>query len=328
MAKKEEKKVELKDVLAGISKELGEGAINYAQEEMGSLEVIPFSIPSVNRITGIGGVPRGRLTEFHGMDGTFKTTFTLDLIKNAQSMGITCAFIDAEFSYSPEYAEKLGVDNSKLILVKPNSAEEAFGVMEKLIDSGQVECIVLDSIAALSPETELENEFGKSNIGVMARLMNQALRKLTAKAGKNNVALIFINQLREMLGGYVPMKTTPGGNGVRFYASMRFEISKSQVKDGTDVIGVNLKVKCVKNKLATPYLIAEVEAIYGVGIDVQKDLINECVEAGILSKAGAGWLQLAEGVKVQGLDNAKQFLIDNPEFEQELINKLKEQNGQ
>lgn len=200
MAKKEEKKLDLKEIIAGISKELGEGAINYAQDEMGTLEVIPFSIPSVNKITGIGGVARGRLTEFHGMDGTFKTTFTLDLIKNAQKLGITCAFIDAEFSYSPEYAERLGVNNETLILVKPNSAEEAFGVIEKLIDSGQVGCIVLDSIAALSPETELENEFGKSNIGVMARLMNQALRKLTAKAGKNNVALVFINQLREMLG--------------------------------------------------------------------------------------------------------------------------------
>lgn len=327
MAKKEEKKLDLKEIIAEMQKDLGEGAITYASEELGMQGVIPFSFPSLNRITGIGGIPRGRLVEISGMDGTFKSTIVLDSIANEQKLGGTCAFIDAEFSFSPEYAEKLGVDTEKLILIHPASAEEAFGVIEKLIDSGQVSLIALDSIAALSPNTELENEFGKSNIGVMARLLNQALRKLTAKAGKTNTTLFFINQQRELLGQYIPMKTTPGGNGVRFFASMRFENNKSQIKEGTDVVGVNIKIKVTKNKLSVPYLNTELECIYGIGVDKQKDLINECSDLGIISKGGAGWFEIA-GQKMQGLDKVKQFLIDNPEYEEELINKLKEKNEQ
>ena len=321
MAKKE--KQSLQDVLLGIQKDFGEGILTSAIEEMGQLEVIPFSIPSMNRITGIGGIGKGRITEFHGMDGTFKTTFCLDLISQCQKMGGTAAFIDAEYSFSAEYAEVLGVDNEKLILIHPSSAEEAFTIIEKLVDSGQVDLIVLDSIASLSPSTELANDFGASNMGVMARLMGQFFRKITAKAGKTNTALVFINQLREMLGGYVPMKTTPAGNAIKFYASMRFEITKSAIKNGTDTIGVNLKVKCVKNKLAKPFLITEVEAMYGQGINIQKDVVNEAIESGVIQKGGA-WLTY-ENEKYQGYDTFVKLLKDNPEFEQALITKIKNQ---
>lgn len=322
MAKKEkQEKTSLNDVLLGITKDFGEGIISKGSEEIGQLEIIPFSISSMNRITGIGGIPKGRITEFHGMDGTFKTTFCLDLLSECQKSGGTVAFIDAEYSFSPEYAEILGVNNNNLILIHPSSAEEAFSVIEKLVDSGEVDAIVLDSIASLSPSTELANDFGASNMGVMARLMGQFFRKITAKAGKTNTALIFINQLREMLGGYVPMKTTPAGNAIKFYASMRFEITKSVIKEGTDIKGVNLKVKCIKNKLSTPFLTTEIEAIYGKGIDKLKDLINECILSGIIKSGGAGWLTYEE-IKIQGVDKFKQFILDNPEFENEIKNKI------
>lgn len=321
MAKEKKQLESLEDVLKSIEKDFGEGIISMGNKELGALEVIPFTIPSMNRITTIGGVPKGRIIEFHGMDGTFKTTFTLDLILSCQRAGGKCAFIDAEYSFSPEYAEALGVNVEDLILIHPSSAEEAFAVLERLTDTKQIDLLILDSIAALSPSTELANEFGTSNMGVMARLMGQFFRKLVAKVGKANMALVMINQLREQLGGYVPMKTTPGGNALRFYASMRFEISKSPIKEGKEIKGVNLTVKCVKNKLGVPYLQTEVEAIYGQGIDVIKDLINEACIMGIIDKAGAGWMTYKE-IKIQGLDAMKQLVLDNEELYSELENQV------
>lgn len=322
MAKVKTEKGSLADIISNLQKELGEGAISFGEEYTSQGGVIPFTIPSLNEITGIGGIPRGRLIEISGMDGTFKTTLMLDAIASEQQLGGLAAFVDAEFSFDENYATKLGVDVSKLILVHPKSAEEAFAIIEKLIDSKQVSLICLDSIAALSPETELENEFGKSNIGVMARLLNQALRKLTAKAGHTNTTLFFSNQLRELLGGYVPMKTTPGGNGVRFFASMRFENSKSHVKEGTDIVGVTIKVKCTKNKLAVPFKTTELECVYGEGIDKIKDFINICTNLGLIEKGGAGWYKIGEDVKIQGIDSLKQFLLDNPEFYESLTEKF------
>lgn len=201
MAKKtaEEKDV-LESTLSEIEKDFGEGIFTYGSDEIGNLKVIPFSVLSLNAITGIGGVPRGRVVEFHGMDGTFKTTFALDLIIECQKSGGTAALVDAEYAYLPEYGEKLGVDNEKLIIIHPATAEEAFTVMEKLIDTRKVDIIVLDSIAALSPNAESQNDFGASNMGVMARLMGQMFRKLVAKIGKSDTAMIMINQLREALG--------------------------------------------------------------------------------------------------------------------------------
>lgn len=315
-----EKTEGLDDVLKKIRKEYGDSIISYGKDDVGNFGVIPFGITSLDMITGIGGIPKGRVTEVHGMDGTFKTTFTLELIKSSQKKGGKCAFIDAEYAYQPEYAETIGVDNNTLILVHPSSAEECFNVIESLVDSGEIDLIVLDSIAALSPNAELQNEFGSSNMGVMARLMGQFFRKITAKVGKTGTALVMINQLREMLGGYVPMKTTPGGNALRFYASMRFEVSKSAIKEGTDIKGVNLKIKCVKNKLAKPFLSTELECYYGKGVDKLKDLIDTACILGVIQRAGAGWMNI-EGEKIQGLDKAKEFLEANPH----LIPQIEEQ---
>lgn len=323
---KEQKPQDLKNILKEMQKDYGEGIFTYGSEEVGQLEVIPFSIPSMNRITGIGGIPKGRVTEFSGMDGCFKSTFCLDLVAECQKSGGTAAYVDAEYSYSPEYGEVLGVNNETLLLFHPASAEEAFSIIERLVDSGQVDLIVLDSTTSLSPSTELNNEFGTANMGVMARLNGQFFRKITAKVGKSNTALVLIAQLRESLGGYVPMKVVPGGNATRFYASLRFEISKSAIKEGTDVMGVTLKVKCIKNKLSVPFKTTEVEAMFGIGIDKLKDLINEAIHFGIISKGGAGWLTYGES-KVQGVDNFKQLLQDNEEFKEAIINQIKEKYG-
>lgn len=307
----------LDEALKQIEKTLGEGVVTSAEDSIGKLEVCSTGIPSLDNATGIKGLPKARITEIYGMDGTFKTTVALLTIAEAQRNGDICAFVDAEFAFSPEYAAKLGVDNSKLILVHPSSAEEAFNVMEKLIETGEIGVMCLDSIASLSPSAEIANEFGSSNMGVMARLMGQMFRKLVSKLGKSNTCLILINQLREQLGGYVPMKTTPGGNAARFYASIRIEITKSQLKEGTDVKGVTLKMKTVKNKLNTPFMTTEVEAMFGEGIDVKKDIINLAISKGIISKAGAGWMSYKD-VKLQGIDKFKAFFEDNPEFFEEL----------
>lgn len=324
MAENKEKK-DLASVITSIQKKLGKNTIKFGSKEE-KVDVIPFSIPSMNKITGIGGIPKGRLVEFHGMDGTFKSTFALDIIKNAQAKGLVCVYVDAEYTFSAEYAEKVGVDVESLVIIQPNSAEEAFDLMEQLIDSGEIGVIVLDSLAALSPQTELENEFGKANIGVMARLVGQALRKLTGKIGKTNTALVFLNQLREQLGGYVVMKTTPGGNAVKFYASMRFECSKLQMKEGNEVIGANIKVKVVKNKLAIPFKTTELEVVYGEGFNIDADLIEQLIEENIIEKAGAGWITI-EGQKFQGIDKVVNFLNDNLELKEKLIsdyyNKIK-----
>lgn len=326
MSKKEVKKEE-KDLMTSLRETFEEGAVSYGKDELGNLGSIPFGIPSLDAITGIGGIGKGRITEIHGMDGTFKTSLALSAIAECQKEGGTCVFIDAEYAYSPEYGETLGVDNDKLILLHPASAEEAFAMIDKATDSKQVALIVLDSLAALSPVTELSNDFGASNMGVMARLTGQFFRKITAKIGKTKTALIILNQLREQLGGYVPMKTTPGGNAVRFYASLRLEVTKSAIKEGTDVKGVTLRVKTVKNKLYQPFLITEIEAIFGEGIDKIKDLINLAISKDIIKKAGAGWISYGE-LKVQGMDAFSQIVKDNPDLEAEIKAKLNgEQSG-
>ncbi len=328
MSEKKEKvekvvvKEKFSDVVIEMNKEFEEGVFSYGNEEIGNLGVIPFGILSLDGITGIGGIAKGRISEIHGMDGSFKTTLALHLIVECQKTGGTCAFIDAEYAYLPEYAEKIGVDNDKLILVHPASAEEAYKAIEKLVDSKRIDLIVLDSLAALSPVTELTNDFGSSNMGVMARLTGQFFRKITAKVGKTGTALVILNQLREQLGGYVPMKTTPGGNAVRFYASLRLEISKAAIKVGTDVKGVTLKVKTVKNKLSEPYLITELEAIFGEGINKRKDMLNVATTLDIISKSGAGWLTYKDH-KIQGIDNFIKLLGDNEELQKEIEDLVK-----
>lgn len=322
MSKEKVVKTDLKSVISDIQKDYGEGIISMGSDELGNLGVIPFGIYSLDKLTGVGGVCRGRITEIHGMDGTFKSTLTQYLIAEEQKIGGICALIDAEYAFSPEYAASLGVNIEKLILIHPASAEEAFTVIEKLVESKEISLIVLDSSTSLSPNTELENDFGSSNMGVMSRLNGQFFRKITAKLGKTKTALVIISQLREMLGSYVPMKVVPGGNAIRFYASLRFEITKSAIKEGTDVKGVTLKVKCVKNKLNTPYLITELECMYGFGVDKLKDLINMAISQNLVEMKGAGWITYKE-TKIQGIDAFKNLLQENPDILQEIINNIK-----
>lgn len=318
-----QEEVSTKSVISKVKKDFEEGVLSYGSDELGNLGVIPFGIVSLDNITGIGGIGKGRITEIHGMDGTFKTTLALHAISECQKLGGICVLIDAEFAFSPEYAETIGVDNEKLIVVHPSSAEEAFSVIEKMVDTGDVTLIVLDSLAALSPTTELANEFGSSNMGVMARLTGQFFRKITAKIGKTKTAFIILNQLREQLGGYVPMKVTPGGNAVRFYASLRLEVSKTAIKEGTDVKGVTLKLKTIKNKLSEPFLITELEAIFGKGINKFKDLVNVAISLDIIQKGGAGWITFGE-TKVQGVDAFIKLIEDNSEFCSQLEKEVKE----
>lgn len=323
MAKEKKEKSELQDVIKNLNKDFGDGFITNGSHESNVIGVIPFNLLSLDMITQIGGVPRGRVIEFSGMDGSHKTYLNYLLVASEQSIGGICALVNAEYSFDPVFAESLGVDVDKLIVVNPSSTEQAFNAIEQLASSGEITLIVVDSFTALSPETEQSNDFGASNIGVAARLNSQLFRKIVSKLSKTNTTLCVINQLREKLGSYVPTKTVPGGNAILFYASMRFECSKSKIEGDKDNKGINLKVKIIKNKLGIPYLITEFEIIFGEGIDKIKDLIRIALDLGIFTKQGAGWITLTPELKLQGEDKVKQHLLDNPEYAQAIEQQIK-----
>ncbi len=286
---------------------------------------------SVDRITGIGGVPRGRITEIFGPEASGKTTLALHVISNAQKEGGVAAFIDAEHTFDPTYARNLGINLEELLLSQPDSGEQALEIAETLVRSGAVDVIVIDSVAALTPEAELKGDMGDSHVGLQARLMSQALRKLTAAVSKSKCALIFINQVREKIGmmGYGgPQETTTGGRALKFYASMRMDIRNiGQIKGRNDErIGHKAKVKIVKNKLAPPFREAVVEIYYGEGISKEADLLNLGEELGIIKRSGS-WFSF-DNVKLgQGKENARQFLKENPEIAQEIEKRILEALG-
>jgi recombination protein RecA len=308
---------ETKTVLSSkdIQKEFGDDVITIGKDNIPDWGVISTRIPSLDAITGIGGFPKGRIIEIHGMESCFKSTVAMLTAAQYQSEGGEVVYVDAEYTFSAEYAERLGVNVENIILVHPASTEEAFKIIDRFVDTGKPYLFIVDTFTALSPETELENNFGASNMGLTARLNGQFFRKTTAKIGKTGSTLIALNQLREKLGGYVVTKTVPGGNAILFFATMRFEITKQAIKEGTDIKGVTLKVKCIKNKLAIPFLTTEFEAIFGEGIDIFKDLINVAIAKGIVNKAGAGWITYKD-TKIQGVDAFKQLLLDNEELKQ------------
>lgn len=310
----------LDDLFKDITKEEGEGVIAYAKEEVGNVEYSSFGIKSLDSITG-GGIPKGRIVEIFGPDGSYKTTIALMGLAEAQKSGVRCAFINAEFTFDNVYAESLGVNTDDLIIVNTSTTEKVFDIAMRLIDTGEVGLIVIDSVASLVPKAENEGDFGASNMGVAARLMGQLYRKITEKLNKNNCSLILINQLRDKLGGYVVTKTTPGGNATAFYATLRLDIKKAAIKKGDDVVGVKLTIKTMKNKLGTPFLTTEVDTIYGEGVDIVKDILGVAVDKGVIEKGGAGWLTY-NGTKVQGLDNFKQLCKDNPELLEEIKSKI------
>jgi recombination protein RecA len=322
--KKEVVKIELQDTIKELNKDYGENFITNGSDDSVITGVIPFNIPSLDFITQIGGVPRGRVIEFSGMDGTHKTYLNLCLIASEQQLGGICALVNAEFSFDPIFAASLGVDLNKLILVHPDSTEQAFNALERLAASGKVSLIVVDSFTALSPETEKANDFGASNMGVAARLNSQLFRKIVSKLSKSGTTLSIINQLREKLGGYVVTKTVPGGNALLFYASMRFECKKSKIEGDTEHKGINLEVKTIKNKFGIPYLKAEFEIIFGEGIDIIKDLINVAINLEIFEKKNAGWIVLTPELKLQGVESVKQHLLDNPEFMEVIESQIKQ----
>jgi len=325
----EERRKVLEDALRRIKKEYGEGAVMFLGEKpVESVPAISTGSLSIDRITGIGGVPRGRITEIYGPESSGKTTLALHVIANAQKEGGVAAFIDAEHALDPTYAKKLGINLEELLVSQPDSGEQALEIAETLVRSGAVDVIVVDSVAALVPEAEIKGDMGDSHVGLQARLMSQALRKLTAAVNKSNCALIFINQVREKIGmmGYGgPQETTPGGRALKFYSSMRMEIRNvGQIKGKNDErIGHKAKVKIVKNKLAPPFREAVVEVYYGEGISREAELLNLGEELGLVKKSGS-WYSFGDLRLGQGKENARQFLKENPEVARELEEKILE----
>ncbi len=306
-----------------IDKTYGRGSImKLGDENIENVEVIPTGSIGLNYALGVGGYPRGRIIEIYGPESSGKTTLAIHAIAEAQKAGGIAAIIDAEHAFDRFYAESLGVDVNNLWIAQPDNGEQALEIADQLIRSSAVDIVVIDSVAALTPKAEIEGEMGESKMGLQARLMSQALRKLTATISKTNTTCIFINQLREKLGMmFGNPETTTGGNALKFYASVRLDIRRiGQLKDGDQVIGNLTRVKVVKNKVAPPFRKAEFEILFGQGISRTGEILDLGIEYGIINKSGA-WLSY-EGVKFQGRDNAKQMIEDNPELAEEIEAKI------
>ena len=309
-----------------IEKEHGKGTImKMGEENIEDVSVIPSGSIGLNLALGVGGYPRGRIIEIYGPESSGKTTLAIHAIAEAQKAGGIAAIIDAEHAFDRFYAEKLGVDIDNLLISQPDSGEQALEVADQLIRSSAIDIIVIDSVAALTPKAELEGDMGDNKVGLQARLMSQALRKLTASINKTNTTCIFINQLREKIGVmFGSPETTTGGNALKFYASVRLDIRKSTpIKDGDNVLGNQTKVKVVKNKVAPPFRKAEFDIMFGEGISLAGEIIDLGVEAGVIKKAGA-WFSYNDTKLGQGRDAAKRLIQDNPELLEELQSKIME----
>ena len=317
----------LTEVINSINKDLGKGSIRTFNDSDIELDIdfIPTGSINLDLALGIGGYPKGRIIEIYGQESSGKTTLTLHAIAEEQKKGGTAAFIDAEHSFDPTYAESLGVDLEKLIISQPDNGEQALEIADRLSRSGQVSLIIIDSVAALTPKAEIEGEMGDSKMGLHARLMSQALRKMNGSLYKNKCTIIFINQLREKIGVmFGNPETTTGGNALKFYASVRLDIRKQSqpIKDGDDAIGSRVKVKIVKNKVAPPFKTAEFDIIYGEGISMVSELIDIAVQKEIIKKAGS-WYSYNETKLGQGKDAVKLILKDNPEIVEEILSIIK-----
>ena len=309
-----------------IEKEHGKGTImKMGEDNIEDVSVIPSGSIGLNLALGVGGYPRGRIIEIYGPESSGKTTLAIHAIAEAQKAGGIAAIIDAEHAFDRFYAEKLGVDIDNLLISQPDSGEQALEVADQLIRSSAIDIIVIDSVAALTPKAELEGDMGDNKVGLQARLMSQALRKLTASINKTNTTCIFINQLREKIGVmFGSPETTTGGNALKFYASVRLDIRKStSIKDGDTVLGNQTKVKVVKNKVAPPFRKAEFDIMFGEGISLAGEIIDLGVEAGVIKKSGA-WFSYNDTKLGQGRDAAKRLIQDNPELLEELQEKIME----
>ena len=321
-----EKLKALKLTMEKIDKDFGKGSVMMMNERTQTEQgVISTGSIGLDVALGIGGLPKGRVIEIYGPESSGKTTLATHVIAEAQKKGGMCAFIDAEHAFDSAYAQKLGVDIDNLLISQPDYGEQALEIADRLILSGALDVVVIDSVAALVPKGELEGEMGDSKMGLHARLMSQALRKLTATISKTNSCCIFINQLREKIGVmFGNPETTTGGNALKFYASVRLDIRRmTQIKDGDEVIGNHIKVKVVKNKVAPPFRQAEFDIIYGEGISKVGEVIDMGVELGIVQKSGS-WFSYNSEKLGQGRESVKQLLIDNPEMANEIELKIRE----
>ena len=319
----------IEGALSQIERQFGKGAImRLGQREALAIEAISSGSITVDHAIGIGGFPRGRVVEIYGPESSGKTTLALSTVGQAQKRGGTAAFIDAEHALDAEYARKLGVDIDNLLVSQPDNGEQALEIAEMLVRSNAVDVVVIDSVAALVPKAELEGEMGDSHVGLQARLMSQALRKLTAIVSKSRTCLVFINQIREKIGVmFGNPETTTGGRALKFYASVRVDIRRiASLKDGEEVTGARAKVKVVKNKVAAPFRQAEFDIDYGEGISKTGELVDLGVEHKLMVKSGA-WYSYGDLRVGQGRDNAKQFLRDNPDLADEIEGKLREKMG-
>lgn len=323
----ENRKKALSIALGQIEKQFGKGTVMRMGDvrAIRDVPVISTGSLSLDVALGIGGLPRGRVVEIYGPESSGKTTLTLQVIAEAQKAGGTAAFVDAEHALDPDYAEKLGVDIDELLLSQPDTGEQALEVTDMLVRSGAVDIIVVDSVAALTPKAEIEGEMGDSHVGLQARLMSQALRKLTANIKRSQTLVIFINQIRMKIGVmFGNPETTTGGNALKFYASVRLDIRRiGAIKKGDEIIGNETRVKVVKNKMAPPFKQAEFEILYGEGISRQGELIELGVRQGVVEKAGAWYSYAGERIG-QGKDNVRNFLKAHPEIAAQIEGKLRE----
>ena len=325
-----EKAKALQAALMQIEKQFGKGSIMRLGEGevIADIQVVSTGSLGLDVALGVGGLPRGRVVEIYGPESSGKTTLTLQVIAEMQKQAGTCAFIDAEHALDIQYAQKLGVNLQELLISQPDTGEQALEIVDALVRSGSVDLIVIDSVAALTPKAELEGEMGDSLPGLQARLMSQALRKLTATIKKTNTMVIFINQIRMKIGVmFGNPETTTGGNALKFYASVRLDIRRTgNIKRGEEIIGSETKVKVVKNKVAPPFKTAEFDILYGEGISREGEIIDMGVAAQIVDKSGAWYAYNGEKIG-QGKDNAREFLRENPELSREIENKVRAEMG-
>src|SRR6187431_2953583 len=315
----------IETVLGQIEKQHGKGAVMRLGDDIRPpIEVIPTGSIALDVALGIGGLPRGRVVEIYGPESSGKTTVALHAVASAQKAGGIAAFIDAEHALDPEYAKRLGVDTDNLIVSQPDTGEQALEIADILIRSGAIDILVIDSVAALVPKAEIEGEMGDSHVGLQARLMSQALRKITGALSNTNTTAIFINQLREKIGVFFGSpETTTGGKALKFYASVRLDVRRIEtLKDGTDAVGNRTRVKVVKNKMAPPFKQAEFDIIYGIGISREGSLIDFGVEHEIVKKSGSWYTYDGEQLG-QGKENARALLIKNPDIAAEIESKIK-----
>ncbi len=319
----------LETALSQIDRQFGKGSVmRLGDEQRVMTEVVPTGSIALDVALGIGGLPRGRIVEVYGPESSGKTTVALHAVANAQRAGGVAAFIDAEHALDPEYAKKLGVDTDSLLVSQPDTGEQALEIMDMLIRSGALDIVVIDSVAALVPKAEIEGEMGDSHVGLQARLMSQALRKITGGLNAAGTTAIFINQLREKIGVFFGSpETTTGGKALKFYSSVRIDVRRIEtLKEGTSPVGNRTRARIVKNKMAPPFKQAEFDIIYGQGISREGSLIDLGVEHGLVRKSGA-WFTYDSDQLGQGKENARTFLRDNPELADELERKIKEKLG-